>query len=81
MPTGTKPATVVVAGVDDRHVVGNKPRQGASRSSTAITGVSDETVAFAIVILIGGFTISNQAHAVVCANGCTEPDALDPMAR
>jgi hypothetical protein len=25
--------------------------------------------AFAIVILIGGFAISNQAHAVVCANG------------
>jgi hypothetical protein len=31
--------------------------------------------ALAIVILIGGFALSNQAHAVVCAMACTEPDA------
>jgi hypothetical protein len=27
VPTGIKPATVFVAGVDDRHVVGNSARQ------------------------------------------------------
>jgi hypothetical protein len=40
--------------------------------------------ALAIVILIGGFALSNQAHAVVCANGvcragCAGPNgAVDP---
>jgi hypothetical protein len=33
---------------------------------------------FAIVILIGGFAVSNQAHAVVCANGVYRAGCAGP---
>jgi hypothetical protein len=34
--------------------------------------------AFAIMILVGGFAISNQAHAVVCANGVYRAGCAGP---